>query len=143
MISAFVHQLYKSTGHICQPEWHDQPFIQLFLCIQHCLPLISITNLDLMVFALQVNLCEVLDPTQTIHQVIHSWQWNQYLMVVLLTALESVHIVHSPPFFSASIVGIALGSISLSYESSVQQLLDLSINLLTLCWSQLVWCFVW
>ena len=67
----FIHQPHESTRCISQTKRHNQPFLQTIFCVESSLPFITISNYDLMIATLQINLGKILFFTQTIHYVIY------------------------------------------------------------------------
>ena len=50
-----IHHSHKGTWGINKSEWHYQPLIQPLLCLKCCFPLISWSNVDLMITTSEVN----------------------------------------------------------------------------------------
>ena len=65
-----IHQPHERVGCVCQPKWHNQPFIQPFLHLEGCLPFITLSDPYLKKTTLQVDIGQVSNPTQTTDHII-------------------------------------------------------------------------
>ena len=51
-----IHQPLECTRRVREAEWHNSPLVETVLYLKGGLPLISWTNLNLVIFASQINL---------------------------------------------------------------------------------------
>jgi hypothetical protein len=100
-----IHEALEGGGRITQAKGHDQKLIVDLMSAKGHIGNVCLFHTYLVIARAKIKFSKELGATQFIQEVINDWNGNLSLMVSLLRARKSGHILQEPSFFRTMTIG--------------------------------------
>jgi hypothetical protein len=91
ILENLIHHYLEGGQTIGEITVHHEWLKEALVCMEHCLPLIALTDTDIVVSPAHMKLCEIVYALEAMDQVVNQWQW---VMILPCDSIKGTVVLH-------------------------------------------------